>query len=129
MCVFEVSEIRLIHSNNYKTAKYLYFVNPLSESIYRLFQGINLDNILELLCIFCISTDFIVIILQTDIDSESEPLDVESSLQRLAVKEVQVASWGEAIRRLEAKIDSHVKAKDAAVLHNQLSKLRQAHQR
>ncbi|KAG8194893.1 hypothetical protein JTE90_029184 [Oedothorax gibbosus] len=66
--------------------------------------------------------------MQADLDSESEPLDVEESLKRFALKEVQVTSWGEAVRRLEAKIESHVKAKDAAVLQNQMNKLRQAHQ-
>ncbi|XP_055926294.1 spectrin beta chain, non-erythrocytic 1-like isoform X1 [Argiope bruennichi] len=66
--------------------------------------------------------------MQVELDAESEILDVEAGLQNQAVKEVQIASWGEAIRRLEVKIESHGKTKDVTVLQNQLIKLRQTHQ-
>ncbi|GFS73935.1 spectrin beta chain, non-erythrocytic 1 [Trichonephila clavipes] len=69
-----------------------------------------------------------IIQMQEEFEDESEPLDIETGLQNQAVKEVQVTSWGEAIRRLEAKIESQSETKDTAVLQNQLSKLRQAHQ-
>ncbi|GFS59407.1 spectrin beta chain, non-erythrocytic 1 [Trichonephila inaurata madagascariensis] len=69
-----------------------------------------------------------IIQMQEEFKDESEPLDIETGLQNQAVKEVQVTSWGEAIRRLEAKIESQSETKDTAVLQNQLSKLCQAHQ-
>ncbi|GFU46455.1 spectrin beta chain, non-erythrocytic 5 [Nephila pilipes] len=66
--------------------------------------------------------------MQNEFKDDSKPLDIETGLQNQAVKEVQVASWGETIRRLEAKIESQSKTKDTTVLQNQLYKLRQAHQ-
>ncbi|KFM82031.1 Spectrin beta chain, brain 1, partial [Stegodyphus mimosarum] len=66
--------------------------------------------------------------MQAEMNSEAEPLDVESSLQKQAVREVQIASWGEAIRRLVSKIDNNEKMKDAYVVQKQLSKLQQTHE-
>ncbi|XP_054709348.1 spectrin beta chain-like [Uloborus diversus] len=65
--------------------------------------------------------------MQEEIKLESDFLDIDSCLQRQAVMEVQVASWGEAMKRLDSKIETQDKMKDAQVLQIQLSKLRQTY--
>nr|XP_042906281.1 spectrin beta chain, non-erythrocytic 2 isoform X2 [Parasteatoda tepidariorum] len=66
--------------------------------------------------------------MQVDIESESEPLDLEASSQNHAVREVQITSWGEYVRRLDVKVLSQEKTKDVTVLKNQLAKLKEYHQ-
>ncbi|GIY16895.1 hypothetical protein CEXT_557751 [Caerostris extrusa] len=51
--------------------------------------------------------------MHVELTTEREILDIEADFQSHAVKEVQVVSWGKAIRHLEAKIESQGKNKDA----------------
>ena len=60
---------------------------------------------------------------------ETEPLDVSASLQKHALKEVQIASWAEAVHRFEKKIEKQEKMKDTNILQTQIKKLKNAHER
>lgn len=62
-------------------------------------------------------------------DSETEPLDVSSSLQNHALKEVQIASWAEAVHRFEKKVEKQEKIKDINILQTQVKKLRKTRER
>lgn len=66
--------------------------------------------------------------LQAELDTETEPLDVSSSLQKHALKEVQIASWAEAVHRFEKKVENQKKIKDINILQTQVKKLRNTHE-
>lgn len=66
---------------------------------------------------------------QAEMNNEMEPLDISSSLQKHAVKEVQVASWGEASHRLEKKVQSHGEIKHTNLLKTQAEKLRKTYEK
>lgn len=54
---------------------------------------------------------------------------MSASLQKHALREVQIASWAEAVHRFEKKIEKKETMKDTNILQTQIKKLKNSHQR